>query len=310
MTSEAEEQRRAAGIEIAELFRTMSASDSVELKMTVVPDQHRTTIASLAIDPVEAQPRQVFFFDTPDLRLNKAGVVVRARRIQGGRGDTVVKLRPVVPDDLPQELRRSPSFNVEVDILPGLIGVCSASLKGRASGVEIADAVRGDVPLRKLFSKDQRTFFKEHAPADIELDALQLLGPTFILKSVFQATSMARRFVAEAWFYPDGTRILELSTKCLPSEAVAVAHEARTYLEQHGITVGAGTQQTKTKTALEYFAAQLRDRGAVTSDDIALGGEGTDADGEALPSNADDADDDALPTTASSDDEDDAGDRR
>ena len=303
MTSEAEEQRRAAGIEIAELFRTMSASDSVELKMTVVPDQHRTTIASLAIDPVEAQPRQVFFFDTPDLRLNKAGVVVRARRIQGGRGDTVVKLRPVVPDDLPPDLRRSPSFNVEVDILPGLIGVCSASLKGRASGVEIADAVRGDVPLRKLFSKDQRTFFKEHAPADIELDALQLLGPTFILKSVFQATSMARRFVAEAWFYPDGTRILELSTKCLPSEAVAVAHEARTYLEQHGITVGAGTQQTKTKTALEYFAAQLRDRGAVTSDDIALGGEGTDADGEAPPSNADDADDDDLPTTAGDDED-------
>ena len=89
-----------------------------------------------------------------------------------------------------------------------------------------------------------------------------------------------------------------------------VAHEARTYLERHGITVGAGTQQTKTKTALEYFAAQLRDRGAVTSDDLALGGEGTDADGEALPSNADDADDDDLPTTASSDDEDDAGDRR
>ena len=309
MTSEAEEQRRAAGIEIAELFRTMSASDSVELKMTVVPDQHRTTIASLAIDPVEAQPRQVFFFDTPDLRLNKAGVVVRARRIQGGRGDTVVKLRPVVPDDLPPDLRRSPSFNVEVDILPGLIGVCSASLKGRASGAEIADAVRGDVPLRKLFSKDQRAFFKEHAPADIDLDALQLLGPTFILKSVFQATSMARRFVAEAWFYPDGTRILELSTKCLPNEAVAVAHDARTYLEQHGITVGAGTQQTKTKTALEYFAAQLRDRGAVTSDDIALGGEGTDADGEALPSNADDADDDDLPTTAG-DDEDEAADRR
>ncbi len=290
MTSEAEQQRRAAGIEIAELFATMNASDSVELKMTVVPDEHRTTIASLAIDPVEAQPRQVFFFDTPDLRLNQAGVVVRARRVQGGRGDTVVKLRPVVPDELPQDLRRSTSFNVEVDILPGLIGVCSASLKGRASGAEIRDAVRGDSPLRKLFTKDQRAFYKEHAPADIDLDGLQVLGPTFILKSVFQATSITRRFVAEAWFYPDGTRILELSTKCLPGEAVTVARESRKYLEEHGITVGAGTQQTKTKTALEFFSAQLREAGTDRSADIALGGEGIDKDGEVLSPDADEDD--------------------
>ena len=49
----------------------------------------------LPIDPVESQPRQVYFFDTPDLALSKAGIIVRARRIQGGKGDTVVKLRPV-----------------------------------------------------------------------------------------------------------------------------------------------------------------------------------------------------------------------
>ncbi len=272
--------------------------------MTVVPDEHRTTIARLAIDPVEAQPRQVFFFDTPDLRLNQAGVVVRARRIQGGRGDTVVKLRPVVPGDLPQELRKSPSFNVEVDVLPGLIGVCSASLKGRSSGDEIRDAVRGDLPLRKLFTKDQRAFYKEHAPADIDLDALQLLGPTFILKSVFQATSITRRFVAEAWFYPDGTRILELSTRCMPSEAMTVARDARQYLEAHGITVGAGTQQTKTKTALEFFSAQLREAGGARSTDIALGGEGIDADGEVLSPNVDDADEIGQAPAA---DDDDAG---
>jgi hypothetical protein len=44
----------------------------------------------------------VFVFDTPDLRLNKSGVVVRARRVQG-RGDvTVVRLRPIVPGELAQ----------------------------------------------------------------------------------------------------------------------------------------------------------------------------------------------------------------
>jgi inorganic triphosphatase YgiF len=44
----------------------------------------------------------VFFFDTPDLRLNSQGVVVRVRRVLG-RGDvTVVKLRPIVPGELAQ----------------------------------------------------------------------------------------------------------------------------------------------------------------------------------------------------------------
>ena len=43
------------------------------------------TLAKLqGVDPVEAQPRQTYFFDTPDLILNRAGVVVRARRIRGG----------------------------------------------------------------------------------------------------------------------------------------------------------------------------------------------------------------------------------
>ena len=71
-------------------------------------------VAALGVDPLDAQIRQVYFFDTPELALNKAGVVVRARRVQQKGDDTVVKLRPVVPDQLPGELRGSPNFGVEV----------------------------------------------------------------------------------------------------------------------------------------------------------------------------------------------------
>jgi hypothetical protein len=118
---------------------------------------------------------------------------------------------------------------------------------------------------------------------------------------VFQAPSIARRFVAEAWFYPDGTRILELSTRCLPGEAMTVARDARQYLEKHGVTVGAGTQQTKTKTALGFFSAQLREAGGARSTDIALGGEGSDTDGQVLAPNADDADDVQVPEAGEDD---------
>ena len=118
----------------------------------------RATIRGLPIDPVEAQPRQVFFFDTPDLALNNAGVIVRARRIQGGKADTVVKLRPVVPDELPEEIRKSGAFKTEVDVVPGGF-VCSGSFKGTSSGQAVLDAIAGDRPIRKLFSKEQRAFY-------------------------------------------------------------------------------------------------------------------------------------------------------
>src|SRR5215470_8413730 len=91
--------------QLAEMIELIKGSDSVELKLTVPESHQRSTISSLGMDPLAAQIRQVFFFDTPDLDLNKAGVVVRARRIQGKGEDSVVKLRPVVPDDLPPELR-------------------------------------------------------------------------------------------------------------------------------------------------------------------------------------------------------------
>jgi hypothetical protein len=248
--------------DLQKLVGLLSGADSTELKLTVPPSSHRDTIRGLPIDPVETQPRQVYFFDTPDLALNKAGIVVRARRIAGGKGDTVIKLRPVVPSDLPAELRQDPAFNVEVDVLPGGY-VCSASFKGRSTGADIWDTVRGGKPLRKLFSKQQRAFFKQHAPAGIDLDALIPLGPTFLLKGRFNAAlgdgpkPAQRPMVAEMWLYPDGSRILELSTKCAPAEAFAVAIEARAYLKDRGVTL-TGVQQTKTRTALEFYAGEVR----------------------------------------------------
>jgi hypothetical protein len=71
------------------------------------------------MDPLDAQIRQVYFFDTPDLALNTHGLVVRARRIQQRTDDSVVKLRPVIPDKLPASVRKSRSLVVEVDAMPG-----------------------------------------------------------------------------------------------------------------------------------------------------------------------------------------------
>jgi hypothetical protein len=252
--------------QLAELMSLIRGADSVELKLTVPLADQRATIVSLGLDPVEAQLRQVWFFDTPDLELYAAGVVVRARRRTGGRGDTVVKLRPVVPEELPADIRRSASFGVEVDALPGGY-VCSGSYKGVCKGDEVRDVAAGKLPLSSLYTKDQRAFYKAHAPQGIDLDSLLALGPTFVLKSKFDVEVAPRPvpprlLVTELWLYQDGSRILEISTKCLPSQAFQVAMETRAYLLRQGINL-TGAQQTKTKAAMEFFHAQIEAQRAV-----------------------------------------------
>jgi len=238
-----------------ELLGLLGGADSVELKLTVPDADHRSTVTSLRLDPLEAQIRQVYFFDTPELALNAAGVVARARRIQGKAHDSVVKLRPVTPDTLPASLRKADGLTVEVDAMPGGY-VCSASLKRELEPNRVAAAVAGEVPLRKLFSKRQRAFLAEHAPEGTEIDQLSVLGPIFVLKLKRFPKDLDRKLVAEMWLYPDGKRILELSTKCEPSQIFNVALEARSYLSGMGVNLS-GEQQTKTKTALEFFAGQL-----------------------------------------------------
>jgi hypothetical protein len=240
---------------LAELMTLLGGSDTVELKLTVPADHQRAAIRGLGLDPLDAQVRQVVFFDTPDLALDRAGVVVRARRIQGRPGDSVVKLRPIDPDNVDRRMRRLDGFGVEVDAIPGGF-VCSGRLRAEADSDAVRKVLLGERATRKLFTKEQRALFEAHAPEGIELDDLAVLGPIFVLKVKWQPRDHPRKVVAEMWLYPDGTRIFELSTKCLPSEAFQVAAEERVYLDQHGIDLS-GEQQTKTRTALEFFAGEL-----------------------------------------------------
>jgi hypothetical protein len=246
--------------ELQELLGLIKGADSVELKLTVPEQDHRSAIRTLRLDPLQAEIRQVFFFDTPDLALDQQGLVVRARRSQKKGDDSVVKLRPVVPSELPKAIRRSPSFGVEVDASPGGF-VCSGSMKGTPTSGHVYAAAMGERALRKLFSKEQQALFAAHAPEGIALDDLSMLGPIFVLKLKYSPEGFDRRMVAEMWLYPDGSRILELSTKCAPTEAFQVAAETRAFLTSKGIDLDT-EQQTKTRTALEYFSQQVAGAGA------------------------------------------------
>jgi len=239
--------------QLGEVLGLLPGSDTVELEVTVPAVRRRSVIERLGMDPLRAEIRQVAYFDTPDLRLNQAGLVVRARRVQRKAGDSVVKLRPVVPSELADEQRRLRGFGVEVDAVPGGF-VCSARMKAKADDEVLFKVLRGRKPIRQLFSKQQRALFDDHAPDGVTLDDLKILGPLNILKLKFDPKGYSRPLVAELWFYPDGSQILELSAKCQTQEAFAAAAETKAFLAAQGVDLSA-PQETKTRTALDLLTS-------------------------------------------------------
>ncbi len=241
------------------LLHLVRNSKSIEIKVSVPMAAHQRTALSMGIDPVEAQPRHVYFFDTADQVLNRAGLIVRARRLPGGIADTVVKLRPVDPAGIDAELKRSDAFKVEVDAMPDGTFMCSASYKGDATGQDVLDVTDGTKTIRSLFSREQRAYYEAHAPAGIDMNSLRIQGPILVLKTKHRPKEFKRGITVELWLWPDGKHILEISTKCPPAEAFQTGVEFRNYLEGHGVDLGA-KQETKTRTAMEKFKADRQSR--------------------------------------------------
>ena len=215
--------------QISEVLSLIKGADSVELKLTVPAENRTQGATALGVDPLDAEIRQVFFFDTPDLTLNKAGVVVRARRVQRKGDDTVVKLRPVVPQELPAALRASPNFGVEVDAMPGGF-VCSGSMK-RALGtpdakgkgtMNVRDTLLGGIRSASCSRRNSARSTPSTRPTESSSTISRCSGPIFVLKLKFAPKGYDRKLVAELWLYPDNSMILELSTKCPPAETFNV----------------------------------------------------------------------------------------
>jgi hypothetical protein len=96
--------RRLTDAQLEEMLALTSHADSVELKLTVPDSERRSIVTGLGMDPLSGQIRQVFFFDTPDLRLNKQGVGRAGPPGPGPRRRHRGQAPPIVPGELPQPL--------------------------------------------------------------------------------------------------------------------------------------------------------------------------------------------------------------
>jgi len=153
----------------------------------------------------------------------------------------------MTPWSLLGHLRVGEDFALEVDVTRGGF-VCLGVLTG-------ADG-SGEGRIKNLFSKPQLALIKQQTSGGVDLDALSPLGPIFVLELSFSADGFPRPMVTEMWLYPDGSRTVELSTKCSPTEAFDVAAEARAFLSERGVELDT-VQHTNVRSALEYFSNDL-----------------------------------------------------
>ncbi len=232
----------------------IAGTDFVELKVTVSEQKEDAAAEAFGLDPNEGERRRIFFFDTTDLALFKHGLVLRAREVKGGKDDSTVKIRPVVPQKIDDRFRRLNDFKIEADGVGDKV-TPSASLSVEQDRGEIKAVESGARAIDKLFSPEQEEFIKT-SRAHVDFTKLRVMGPVSALRWKFKHERLgSQQITAEQWTLPNGADLLELSIKVAAVEASTASAAFDTFLKDLHLKPQGG-QETKTRVVLEFFAKQ------------------------------------------------------
>ena len=195
----------------------LSEADTAELKLTV-PEEHGQR---LPVDRHSARHRPDGRIHPPGLLLRHSGPRPRCVRASWSapaalRASPTTRwsscARSFLPS-FPTDLRARKSFGVEVDALPGGF-VCSGSFKGGSSRTTLRPAIAGEGPLSQaLLQAPARLLRRACAGGDRVRRPRDPRPRARAQAQVHAARATTGRLVVELWFYPDGSRILELSTQ-------------------------------------------------------------------------------------------------
>ena len=205
---------RLTDAQVAEVLALTEDADSVELKMTVPDSDRRAAVLALGMDPLDAQIRQVYFFDTPDLVLNQARCrrpeppgpgAWRTTRWSSASRRTRRRARPSEGLPTTWEWRSTPCPGASSAPHPMKATLGSKAVKQVAAGERahpqaVLQGAAGLLPRprpRRRRARRPDPARPDHGP--------QAQAPP---------PELRMRLVAELWLYPDGSRILELSVEC------------------------------------------------------------------------------------------------
>jgi len=230
--------------------------EMVEIKVTIRPDQELKAARALQINDDTAEVRVIYFYDTHDLALFEAGIVLRARQVKGDDDDSTVKFRPVDPDRVDSAWKQLRGFKLEADCMGDTV-VNSASLTVPLKRDEIDDVADRKRPIDKLFSREQELFLGEFHEGDVDFGRLQVLGPIRVLRWKLSHRDFAHALTVEEWRLPDGDDLVEVSIKAPAQDAARARGEFEEHLNALGLDPQ-GNQDAKTRTALRFFTRGAR----------------------------------------------------
>ena len=229
--------------------------DAIEIKVTIPDHQIDSALDHYKLSIDNSEERTIYFFDTPDLDLFKAGMIARARRIVGEEDDSTVKFRPVIPADVPQDWRKYEGFKLEADASEtGMVK--SASLTMPLENGLIKQVVAGKKSIAKLFTQEQEDFLAAIGKQHIDYDTLSVLGPLEAHRWKFDDPACSWRITAELWKRQDGARLMEMSIKVPVVQAAVAIAGFMAFLAEVGAERDS-EQQTKTRWALDHHSALL-----------------------------------------------------
>jgi hypothetical protein len=109
----------------------------------------------------------------------------------------------------------------------------------------------------KLLSRAQMKFLEEFCTHKIDFEKLRPLGPIRVLCWRSKHKGFPYALTSEEWRLPNGYDLFEVSIKVLADKAAKANKAFEAHLRGLGLDPE-GAQETKTRTALEYFAENLK----------------------------------------------------
>ena len=234
----------------------VAGAEAIEIKATIPDHQIESALKRFGLTRRNDEERFIYFFDTPELGLLQAGIILRARRVVGDAHDNTVKFRPIVPEAVGKKWHKFPDFKIEADASEKGV-VKSASFTMPVAKGLIKRAADGKRPIAKLFTKEQEEFLMVMANRSVDYAGLSVLGPLKAQRWKFEDKACPWPITAELWTREDKDQMMEVSIKAPVVQAAVAIGGFMAFLAEVGAEQDV-EQQTKTRWALDYYAAKLR----------------------------------------------------
>lgn len=246
-----------------QVARTVSGVNAIEVKATIPHSQVDGALARYNLTVDNDQERYIYFFDTREQDLLKAGVIARARRIVGSQHDSTVKFRPVVPSMVSADWSRFEGFKLEADASEKDV-IRSASLTFPVAKGLIKQVAGGKSGIATLFSKKQSKFLTSIGGQSVDFDKLTVFGPLQAHRWRFNDPACPWPVTAELWRRQDGAQLMEVSIKLPATQAAVAVAGFMAFLAEVGAEADT-EQQAKTRWAFAGSSIQTEAAASVAT---------------------------------------------